>query len=75
MSQAQEIKNLQLMRTTEARQLRDTNARARVNQDYEVKISDLKKNHVVEVQQMTIRHHNDAEQVKKVRQARGGGKK
>jgi hypothetical protein len=75
LSQAQEIKNLQLKRTTEARQLRDINAKARVNQDYEVKISDLKKNHIVEVQQMTVRHLNDTEQVKKVKQARGGGKK
>ena len=72
-SQTQEIKNIQLKRTTEARQLRDASAKARVNRDYEVKISDLKKSHIIEAQQMTVRHQNDTEQVKKVKQARGRG--
>ena len=74
LTQTQEIKNMQLRRTTEARQLRDASEKAKVNRDYQVKIADLKKNHVVEVQQMTVRHQNDTEQVRKVKQNQGKGR-
>jgi hypothetical protein len=69
LSQAQEIKNMQQKRDQEALKLRDASEKAKVNKDYEAKISDLKKNHAIESQQMTDRHKNDAEQVKKVTQA------
>jgi hypothetical protein len=69
MSQAQEIKNMQQKRDEEGRRVSNAAAKAKVTRDYEAKISDLKKNHVVETQQMTVRHKNDAEQVKKAKQA------
>lgn len=69
LSQAQEIKNMQQKRDEETRRLRGAPEKAKVNRDYEAKISDLKKNHAVEKQQMTDRHKNDAEHVKKVTQA------
>lgn len=69
LSQAQEIKNMQQKRDEETRRLRGAPEKAKVNRDYEAKISDLKKNHAVEKQQMTDRHKKDAEQVKKVTQA------
>ncbi len=69
MSQAQEIKNMQQKRDEEGRRVSNAPAKAKVTRDYEAKISDLKKNHVVETQQMTVRHKNDAEQVKKATQA------
>jgi hypothetical protein len=68
-SQAQEIKNMQQKRDAEAGRVRDASAKAKVTRDYEAKISDLQKNHVVERQQIADRHKNDVEQVKKVAQA------
>jgi hypothetical protein len=68
-TQAQEIKNMQLQRNAEARRVSDGAARTKVNQVYAAKITDLKKNHVVETQQMTVRHNKDAAQVKRVTQA------
>ncbi len=68
-SQAQEIKNMQLQRDQETRRVSNAAAKAKVNQVYSAKITDLKKSHVVETQQMTVRHNNDAAQVKKVTQA------
>ena len=41
--------------------------KAKIKKDYAAKISELKKNHVVEKQQMTKRHNSDTEQVKKIR--------
>jgi hypothetical protein len=41
----------------------------KVNRDDAAKLSDLKKNHAFERQVKTDRHHNDAERVKKVKQA------
>ncbi len=41
----------------------------KVNRDDEAKLSDLKKNHAFERQVKTDRHHNDAERLKKVKQA------
>ena len=70
MSQSQELKGMQMKRAAEERKLRDASEKAKVNKDYEAKISDLKKNHAAEQQQMTARHKNDAEQVKKVAQAK-----
>jgi hypothetical protein len=69
MSQAQEIKNMQQKRAEEEQQLRDASEKAKVNKDYEAKISDLKKTHAVEKQQLTVRHKNDTDEVKKVKQA------
>jgi hypothetical protein len=68
-TQAQEIKNMQQQRDAEARRVTDAAAKAKVNQTYDAKITDLKKNHVVETQQLTVRHNNDAAQVKRVTQA------
>ena len=68
-SQAQEIRNMQQNRDLEARRLRDASEKAKVKKEYEAKISDLKQNHVVEVRQLTDRHKNDAEQVRKVKEA------
>ncbi|MDD8025704.1 MAG: hypothetical protein PHI34_04265 [Acidobacteriota bacterium] len=67
-SQAQEIKSLQQKRDQEARRVGDASAKAKVARDYEARISDLKKNHVAEKEQIAVRHKNDAEQVKKVAQ-------
>jgi hypothetical protein len=75
MSQSQEIRNMEQKRAEEERRFQDAAEKAKVNRDYEAKISDLKKNHAVERQQMTDRHKNDAEQVKKVTQAPPGKKK
>jgi hypothetical protein len=75
LSQAQEIQNMQQKSDEEARRLSDASAKAKVTRDYEAKISDLKKNHAVEMQQMTDRHKNDAEQVKKITQAPPAKKK
>ncbi len=80
-SQAQEIKGIQQKRDQEARRVRDAAAKARVTRDYEAKISELKKSHAVEAQQIDVRHRSDAEQVKKVTQVhksaptKRGGKK
>ena len=63
-TQAQEVKNMQLQRDAEA-----AAAKAKVNQVYAAKITDLQKNHVVETQQITVRHQNDVAQVKRVAQA------
>ncbi len=73
-SQAQEIRNLQLKRDQEALRLSAASEKARVKKDYEARISDLKKNHAVEKQQMSARHKNDAAQVKRVKKAPGGKK-
>ena len=70
-SQAQEIKDMQQKCAEEEQRFRDASEKAKVNRDYQVKIADLKKNHVVEVQQMTVRHQNDTEQVRKVKQNQG----
>ncbi|MCJ7642842.1 MAG: hypothetical protein MUP28_00005, partial [Candidatus Aminicenantes bacterium] len=67
-SQAQEIKSMQQKRDEEARKLGNASEKARVNKDFEAKISDLKKNHAVEKQQLTVRHKNDTDEVKKVEQ-------
>ncbi|MCX6560206.1 MAG: hypothetical protein NTZ26_06785 [Candidatus Aminicenantes bacterium] len=69
-TQAQEIQSLQLKRDQEAKRVNNASARAKVTKEYEVKITDLKKNHVVETEQITVRHKNDTEQVKKVAQGR-----
>ena len=68
-TQAQEIKSLQLKRDTEAKQVSDAAARAKVTKDYQGKIADLQKNHVIETQQLTARHKIDTEQVKRITQA------
>jgi hypothetical protein len=68
-TQAQEIKNMQQQRDAEARRVSDAAAKAKVNKVYDTKITDLKKNHVVETQQLTVRHNNDTAQVKRVTQA------
>ena len=68
-TQAQEIKTMQLKRDTETKQVSDAAARAKVTKDYQIKISDLQKNHVVETQQLTARHQNDVAQVKRITQA------
>ncbi len=70
MSQAQEIKNMQLKRDREAQRLPNAAEKATLKSDYEAKISDLKKNHANEQQQLTARHKSDAEQVKKVAQVK-----
>ena len=67
-TQAQEIKTLQLRRDQEAKQVSGAAARAKVNTAYEAKITDLKKNHAIETQQITARHQNDVAQVKKFTQ-------
>jgi hypothetical protein len=69
-SQAEDIKNLQLMRNQEAQRLRNAGEKAKLNKDYQVKISDLQKNHAIEKQQLMIRHKNDTVQVRKVAEAR-----
>jgi hypothetical protein len=74
-TQAQEIKNLQSQRDAEARKVNNAAARTKVTQDYETKIMDLKKNHVVETQQITVRHQNDVAQVKKITQTPRSPKK
>jgi hypothetical protein len=68
-SQAQEIQRLQQMRATQEQRIRDAAEKAKINRDFEAKIADLKKSHVVEKQQLTERHIKDAEQVKKATQA------
>ena len=68
-TQAQEVKNMQMQRDTEARRVSDAAAKAKVNTTYNAKITDLKKSHVVETQQITVRHQNDVAQVKKIAQA------
>jgi len=67
-TQAQDIKTLQLKRDAEALKLRDASTKAKVTQDYAVKIADLKKNHTLETQQLTVRHQNDVVTVKKIAQ-------
>ena len=69
-TQAQEIKNLQLKRDAEALKLRDASVKAKITQEYAVKIADLKKNHAVETQQLTVRHQNDVVTVNKVVQVK-----
>ncbi len=68
-TQAQEIKTLQLKRDQEAKQVSDVAAKAKVTKDYEARISNLQKSHVVETQQLADRHKIDTEQVKRVTQA------
>ncbi|MGD0782908.1 MAG: DUF6600 domain-containing protein, partial [Candidatus Aminicenantales bacterium] len=65
-SQAQDIKTMQLKRDAEVRRVNDAAAKAKVNKDYEAKITQLKNNHAVETQQLTVRHKNDIAQIKKV---------
>ena len=67
-SQAQDIKTMLQRRADEEQRLRDASEKAKVEREFETKISDLKQNHVVEVQQMTDRHKYDAEQVRKFKQ-------
>ena len=69
-SQAQDIKNMQLKRDQEVQRLRSAAEKAKIQSDYEAKISDLKKSHASEQQQLAARHKNDTEQVKKVAQTR-----
>ncbi len=69
-SQAQEIRDMQLKRDLETQRLRDAAQKAIVKSDYEAKISDLRRSHAVEKQQLTARHKNDTEQVKKVARTR-----
>jgi len=74
-TQAQEIKGLQMKRDAEALKLPNASEKAKVNKTYEAKITDLKKNHAVETQQLTVRHKNDAVQIKKVTQTPPAKKK
>ena len=67
-SQAEEIKNMQQKRDAEALKLRDASAKIKVQKDYEAEIVNLKKTHAVETQKLTVRHQNDAAQVKQVTQ-------
>jgi len=69
-SQAQELKSLQLRHAQEAQGLRDAKEKAKIQSDYQAKVAELKKSHVVEQQQLTARHKNDTEQVKKIAQTR-----
>jgi hypothetical protein len=69
-SQSQEIKSLQLKRDLETRKLSVASEKMKVNKDYEAKISDLRKNHIVEKQELTVRHKNDTEQVRKIAKIR-----
>ncbi len=68
LSQAQEIKNMQLKRDAEQAQIRDTAGKAKIQQDYQTKIAGLQKQHQAETQQLTVRHKQDTEQVKRVAQ-------
>jgi hypothetical protein len=61
---------MQLKRDQEAQRLSSAAEKARIKSDYEARISDLKKSHAAEKQQLTARHKNDTEQVKKVAQTR-----
>ena len=65
-TQAQEIKNMQVKRDAEALHVRDAAAKAKITQNYNAKITDLQKSHAVETQKITVRHQNDAVQVKRV---------
>ena len=67
-TQAQDIKNMRFKRDQEAQRLRSAAEKAKIQSDYEAKISDLKKSHAVEQQQLSARHKNDTVQVKKVAQ-------
>jgi hypothetical protein len=53
-------------RDAEALRVRDQAAKAKVKRDFETKITDLQKNHVVETQKMTVRHQDDEAQVRRV---------
>lgn len=66
-SHQQELQNLQTQRDQEAQKLRDANQKAKLQKDYEAKITELKKNHAAETQQLTTRHQNDIQQVEKVK--------
>jgi preprotein translocase subunit SecD len=74
-TQAQEIRTMQLKRDQEAKQVSGAAAKAKVNTAYEARITDLRKNHAVETQQITARHQNDVAQVKKFTQAPPNKKK
>jgi len=66
---------MQLKRDQEAKQVSGAAAKAKVNTAYEARITDLRKNHAVETQQITARHQNDVAQVKKFTQAPPNKKK
>jgi len=69
-SQAQEIKALDQQRSAQLQKVRVSSEKAKVQQDYQMKKSDLAKQHQVEKQQMVQRQKADAEQVKRATPAK-----
>jgi len=65
-TQSQELVYRQQMRDAELTQIRDTTEKAKIRQDYQIKMAELQKQHQAEKQQLTERHKQDTEQVKQV---------
>ncbi len=71
-SQTQEIKRLQQLRTEAERRFGAEAEKVKANRAAEAEMADLKRNHSVEKQQLTDRHRSDADLVKRIGRASPG---
>jgi hypothetical protein len=67
-TQAQDLKNMQLQRNAELAKVRDAAEKAKIMQDNQNKVTELRNQHQAEKLQLTERHKQDNELVKQVAQ-------
>jgi Family of unknown function (DUF6600) len=64
-TQSQEVRDMARRRSAEQARVRGSSEKAKIQQDYQVKIAELQKQHQAEKRQMSERHKADTEQVKR----------